>query len=577
MGGAVVVLGAGVAGLTAAHELVERGFEVTVYERRPMAGGKARSFPATITKVGSPDTAKGELSSLPAEHGFHFFPGFYRNVFDTMKRTPVSEGSRQNVLGNLRHTETLLMLQLPGGPLYYPTQLWRLDSLRTWRLRVIGPNPVRTAVGMEIGDVQFFSRLVWKLLRSSDERGFAEYEPEDWWTFAQAQRKSPRYQEIMRAITRLLVAAQADELSVRTGGSVMLALGRGMVSWRGHRPKVLNGPTSDAWITPWREYLERRRVRFEFGATVESLRVQDGAVTEVVVSRDGRTFPCQARWYVAALPVEIMKDIVERCPELTQADARFGRLKNLCTRSMNGIMIYLRKDQRMVDGHTIYLDSPWALTSISQASFWPGYDLASMSGGEVHGILSINISNWDTCGDLIKKPASECTGKEVFTEVYAQLRRHLNGIDEYASLFEPENIYGWCLDPAVYMPNPQQEFNLEPLLINTAGSWENRPPATTAIKNLFLAGDYVRTYTDLATMEAANESARRAVNGILRKSKSTQPLCTVWPRHESLVFAPLRWLDRRSLKKSIAAERYDWALRQLAELHQKGTDPEEDE
>ena len=30
-----------------------------------------------------------------------------------------------------------------------------------------------------------------------------------------------------------------------------------------------------------------------------------------------------------------------------------------------------------------------------------------------------------------------------------------------------------------------------------------------------LAADYVRTHTDLATMEAANEAARRAVNGIL--------------------------------------------------------------
>ena len=47
----VAVLGGGVAGLTAAHELAERGFHVTVYEPTAL-GGKARSIPV-------PDTAGG--------------------------------------------------------------------------------------------------------------------------------------------------------------------------------------------------------------------------------------------------------------------------------------------------------------------------------------------------------------------------------------------------------------------------------------------------------------------------------------------------------------------------------------
>lgn len=41
----VVVVGGGLAGLTAAHELQERGFKVVVYERNDRLGGKARSFP----------------------------------------------------------------------------------------------------------------------------------------------------------------------------------------------------------------------------------------------------------------------------------------------------------------------------------------------------------------------------------------------------------------------------------------------------------------------------------------------------------------------------------------------------
>jgi hypothetical protein len=84
----------------------------------------------------------------------------------------------------------------------------------------------------------------------------------------------------------------------------------------------------------------------------------------------------------------------------------------------------------------------------------------------------------------------------------------------------------------------------EPLLVNTAGSWQDRPTATTAIPNLFLAADFVQTGTDLATMEAANEAARRAVNGILDATASDALRCEVWPMYEPSVLSPLRELDK---------------------------------
>ena len=73
----------------------------------------------------------------------------------------------------------------------------------------------------------------------------------------------------------------------------------------------------------------------------------------------------------------------------------------------------------------------------------------------------------------------------------------------------------------------------------------DRPDAVTAIPNLFLASDYVRTYTDLATMEGANEAARRAVNGILDAHAARRARrCDVWRLHEPAAFAPRRALDR---------------------------------
>jgi hypothetical protein len=66
----------------------------------------------------------------------------------------------------------------------------------------------------------------------------------------------------------------------------------------------------------------------------------------------------------------------------------------------------------------------------------------------------------------------------------------------------------------------------------------------TRLPNLFLAADFVRTHTDLASMEGANEAARRAVNGILAANGSGAPRCKLWTLREPRVLAPLRALDR---------------------------------
>ena len=101
------------------------------------------------------------------------------------------------------------------------------------------------------------------------------------------------------------------------------------------------------------------------------------------------------------------------------------------------------------------------------------------------------------------------------------------------------------LDPSIVHPNPTEAMNLEPLLINTAGSWSDRPEAASErIDNLMLASDFVRTNTDLATMEGANEAARRAVNAILERSSSPERPCEVWPLSEPALFAPFRALDK---------------------------------
>src|ERR671915_1777358 len=113
----VIVLGGGVAGMSAAHELSERGFEVTVLETRDAAGGKARSFPF-------PGSAQGGRPPLPGEHGFRFFPGFYRHLPDTMRRIPYGERGR-TVVDNLVTATEVQIARANGRELVSPAHLPR--------------------------------------------------------------------------------------------------------------------------------------------------------------------------------------------------------------------------------------------------------------------------------------------------------------------------------------------------------------------------------------------------------------------------------------------------------------------
>jgi uncharacterized protein with NAD-binding domain and iron-sulfur cluster len=106
----------------------------------------------------------------------------------------------------------------------------------------------------------------------------------------------------------------------------------------------------------------------------------------------------------------------------------------------------------------------------------------------------------------------------------------------------------WFLDPDIQFPNPAAVTNLEPLMINTSGSLQYRPEAQTEIPNLFLASDYVKTYTDVACMEAANEAARRAVNALLDRAGSTATRVSVWPLTEPDFFRPMLDYDRLRFK-----------------------------
>jgi 15-cis-phytoene desaturase len=526
----VAVLGGGVAGLSAAHELAERGYDVTVHEKRDMFGGKARSLSV-------PNTATAGRKDLPGEHGFRFFPRFYKHLPDTMMRIPFPGNG--SVFKNLVNATRIEVARSGNVPLVLTARIPR--DPQDWAVAL---HTMFTGIGVPDHEVLFFVDRLLVLLTSCPERRLAEYEKIPWWTFVGADTRSKEYQTLLaEGLTRSLVAMRAEDGSTRTVGYMLLQLLFGLLTTGGF-DRLLTGPTNEVWLSPWVSYLKQRGVTMNSGVTVQKFLAGSSGVTSVSVGRDGQTQEVTADYYIAAMPVEIMAGLVT--DELKQLAPSLAALNQLPTRWMNGIQFYFSQDVPLDHGHTLYADSPWALTSISQKQFWQHANLANYGDGRVAGLLSVDISDWDAVGILVGKSATECTADEIKNEVWAELKAHLNVGG--AQAIRDESLLSWFLDPDIQFPNPSSATNAEPLMINKAGTWQYRPEATTEIPNLFLASDYVRTYTDIACMEAANEAARRAVNGILAHSGSSAEPAALWPLQEPEFFKPMVEYDRMRFK-----------------------------
>ncbi|ADJ15947.1 amine oxidase [Halalkalicoccus jeotgali B3] len=519
----MAILGGGIGGLSAAHELAERGVSVTVYERNDRFGGKARS-------VAGPD--RGSRTPLPAEHGFRFFPGYYRHVTETMERIP-TDGSDRTVADALVPTEGTLLARTAGEETISSTRT--PEGIEEW-LSVLRPSFATEELSN--AEARFFAERMLVLLTSCEARLDEQWDRTSWWEFVDAGNRSRAYQRAVSA-TQLLVALRPQLGSARTVGRIYLQLMRGHLDPEIETERVLDGPTSEVWIDPWVRYLDGLGVELRTNATVRELQFDGERISGLVVEDGSGTHIERADQYVLAVSVEAARRLVSE--GIGRAAPSLSRLDRLRTEWMNGIQFYLREDRPLVRGHGVYTDSPWALTSVSQAQFWDR-DLAAYGDGQAGGVLSVIASDWETPGIVYGKPARECTREEIATEIWEQLKAHLNR--EGVRLTD-ENLLEWSLDPAIVEREGEPGVeNREPLLVNTVGSWRYRPAARTEIDNLTVAADYVRTESDLATMESANEAARRATNVILERVGSNAEPCAIYPLEEPAIFGPLKAHDR---------------------------------
>lgn len=546
----VIVLGGGVAGLSAAHELVERGYEVEVFDKRPRLGGKASSQYVARSGLGG-------RQDLPGEHGFRFYPSFYRNLIDTMQRIPT--GPSGTVADSLVScTEAGIALQGRLGVRAFarraPSDALDIAGTLDLFFGKLGVRPV---------DVARFTARVLRYLVSCRRRRLEKYERVSWWDYVHGDRYDALFQRHLRAVPRVMVAMDARHGSARTIGDISMQLIADYCRDGARTDRTLVGPTSEKWIDPWSSYLESRGAHIHPGRGLDRLEYDPIArrVTGAVLA--GSSVPVTADYYVLALPLEAAVHVVS--PEMAEKDSELAQLSRIralgladCSRVsdggkmldwMVGLQLFLREDVKTVRGHVFYPDSPWALSSISQPQFWEmsgdGLFRDRYGDGSVGGLISVDISDWNRAGTFVKKPAKHCTREEIKTEVWEQLKAALNAPG--STVLRDEHLRTYHLDAEIEHPTarPDRPINHSPLLVHPPGSWDLRPTARTETENLVLASDYVRTETILACMEGANEAARRAVNAILEREGGER--CATFELEEHPVFDRWKQMDERSM------------------------------
>ena len=240
--------------------------------------------------------------------------------------------------------------------------------------------------------------------------------------------------------------------------------------------------------------------------------------------------------YVAALPVEVMRQLAS--PALRAAEPRLKGLDRLVTRWMNGVLFYLDRDVPLVNGHAIYIDSEWSLTSISQKQFWPGVDLAQRGDGRTRGILSIDVSEWQRPGRRTGKVAQRCSREEIFEEVWGQLEDHLDDA--------LDGVQGHRPLPRSRDRLPEPDGRRQPRA--AAGQHRRlmgRPARRGHAHPEPVPGVGLRAHPHRPGHDGGGQRGRPARGQRdPRRDRSGAPRCGVWRPPEPRAFGPARALDK---------------------------------
>jgi len=532
------------------------------------------------------------LRIFPAEHGFRFFPSFYRHIFDSLRRIPLHhprphETTIPTVRENLVPSVGLGFARA-GAKKSFLVPRREIKSLEVARGYL---TLILEELGYELGDVKRFSIKLLTYMTSSTKRRAGEYENLSWGRFVEQHKYSKVSREHIEYGPAMSAALRGSLSDARTQGSISVQLFMDQLRTDGRPDCTLNGPTNSAWFNHWHDYLSSQRVRFRRGTLVGfgevagevrplAYRTVEYDANGEVVRHSEKEMMTTGEYFVLALSLPAATKISEKFLEVAKdklpADNDFERTiafaGDLDTdlvrpapegplQHLSGIQFYFDAPLDFWRGHTQYLDAQWGLTSISQLQFWVR---ARDSSDGYRGVLSVDIGIWDR--KYKGKCAWECTPDEIAVYAWEQIHDHHDGAfrARYGAERPLPKPIAYAVDAnVIFDPTPKKD--LSPFLVNRVGAYPKRPgrliddarratppgkkPPTSKQMSFYdvyldryvLVGTFMKTYTRLTSMEGANESARHGVNAILTHGKVLCEQSEIWDPEDNEI-PDLQWL-----------------------------------
>ncbi|HVG00860.1 MAG TPA: FAD-dependent oxidoreductase, partial [Chloroflexia bacterium] len=267
----VVIAGAGLAGLSAAKYLADQGFDVTLLEKRPVAGGKVSSW----------QDADGDW----LESGLHVFFGAYHNLLAFLRETGLDDA--------LTWMPHALTFSQPGGvlsPLAFPDRIpapfHGLTAIARNRGVLTNPDKLRTGLG-----------LLWPILGNQayiDRQDHLTYE--QWHARHGLSRRS--IGDFFDTMLLALNFSRSSEVSAKLLLTVLSHFGK---ETGASRVAFLKGPPETRLFRPLLSKLQAVGVDVRFNAKVRQVRYDPvGGVAEGFELTDGSTV--RGDVYVSAMP-----------------------------------------------------------------------------------------------------------------------------------------------------------------------------------------------------------------------------------------------------------------------------------